>query len=153
MFLFTNQKNEIINGSLYDFVRRYSKRLNISAPKIYAVNKAEPVAFSFRSFKSAIFLSIGLFDILDRKETEAVVLHELAHIKQKSSIIKFSNQILNVFSPLSIVARFNHDSSYEEEAADKFVVKVQKTAGHISSAKMKLRDFDRHYSNYSNHSK
>lgn len=146
MFMLTNQKNEIKNGNIFSFVRKYSKKFNIPSPKIYAVNKAQPIAFSFRSFKSAIFLSIGLFDVLNRKEIEAVALHELAHIKQKSSIIKFSNHVLNVFSPLSVVARFNHDTNEEEEAADDFVLEVQRTDRHIRSAKRKLVEFDRHYS-------
>ena len=145
MFVFTNQKREIKSGELMGFVRNYSRKLNIQIPKIYVVNKAEPVAFSFRSFKSAIFLSIGLLDLLDRKEIEAVILHELAHIQQKSSIIKFSNKILNVFSPLSIVARFSRDSNEEERLADRFVVEMQKTVRYIGSAKKKLREFDKHY--------
>jgi len=145
IFVFTNQKHEIKNGSLFRLVRKYSRVLKISAPKIFAVNKAEPVAFSFRSFKSAIFLSVGLLDLLNKKEIEAVILHELAHIKQKSSIIKFSNQILNTFSPLSLIARFDYDSNEEENLADNFVLKIQKTKEHITSAKRKLRKFNKSY--------
>ena len=146
LFIFTNQKREITGGSLFNFAKKHTRKLDIAIPKMYVVNKAEPIAFSFRSFKSAIFLSVGLFDLLNKKETEAVVLHELAHIHQKSSIIKFSNQIFNTFSPLSIIARFNHDSNEEEKSADKFVVSMQKTGEHIKSAKRKLRNFNRHYS-------
>jgi len=143
LFVFSNKKNEIRSGNLVGFIRRYSKKLNIPAPKLYAVNKASPVAFSFRSFKSAIFLSVGLFDLLSRKEIESVILHELAHARQKSSIVKFSNHVLNVFSPVSMIARFNHDSSSEEKMADDFVVEVQRTARYILSAKKKLDDYEK----------
>jgi len=145
IFMLTNQKREIKSGDLLNFVKTYSKKINVKIPKVYVVNKVNPVAFSFRSFKSAIFLSVGIFDLLNRKEIEAIVLHELAHISQKSSILKFSNNILNIFSPLSIVARFNHDSNEEEVLADNFVLNMQKTGKHISSAKRKIREFNRRY--------
>lgn len=142
LFVFSSKKNELKRGRIFDFVKKYSKTLNIKNPKLYIVNKAEPLAFSFRSFKSAIFLSVGVFDLLTKREIEAVVLHELAHIKQKSSVIKFSNQILNIFSPISIIARFNHDTNEEEILADFFVVEQQRTDKFISSAKRKFREFE-----------
>lgn len=142
-YTFSNKKREIKTTWIVNFVRRYSEKLNMRIPKLYAVDKAKPMAFSFRSFKSAIFMSVGLLDIMNINETKAVLLHEMAHIKQKSSIMKLSNSFLRVFSPLSILARFNHDSSKEEIMADDFAAKTQRTKRHLLSAKRKINEYEK----------
>src|SRR3989338_4604135 len=96
------------------FVRKHSKKLRLKEPKIYAINKSKPLAFSFRSHKSAIFLSIGLTEILNKKELQAVLLHELAHVKEKSSALKVSNTIMSIFSPFSRLAGFHNNTGREE---------------------------------------
>ncbi len=141
-YISMNKKRKIKNKHIIDFVRKYSKKLNIPMPRLYAVDKASPLAFSFRSFRSAIFMSVGLFDILNKKELEAVLLHELAHIKQYSSILKVSNSFLKFLSPLSILTRFHYDSNDEEKQADDFMIKTQKTSKFLKSAKMKINIFN-----------
>lgn len=136
------KKSALENHGINKFVGDQSKRLRISKPQIYTINTAEPIAFSFRSFKSAIFLSAGLFDILRKKEIEAVILHELGHIKRKSSIFTSSLSILKFFTPFSLLARFHYDSYKEEKYADNFAIRSQKTNKHLNSAKRKLDEFD-----------
>ena len=106
------------------------------------MDKAKPIACSFKSFRSAIFVSVGMLDILSKKEIQAVLLHELAHIKQRSSVLKFSSFLMNVLSPLSLLARFHHDTSKEEREADKFAIRVQRTSKYINSAKKKISEAD-----------
>ncbi len=142
LYIFSSKKMAIKNKSVIDFVKRYSKKLNIRTPRVYAIDDSKPVAFSFRSFISAIFLSVGLLDIMNEKETKAVLLHELAHIKQKSSILKLSDHLLRFFSPLSLLTRFHHDSNQGEREADDFVVRIQGTDRHLLSAKRKLNDYE-----------
>ncbi len=139
-YMMSNKKREIKSKDILSFVRSQSKGLGIKTPKLYAIDKAKPIAFSFRSYKSAIFLSIGLLDIMKKKEIEAVILHELSHIKQKASAMKLSSHIM-VFSPLSALARFHHDSSEEEELADSYAIKIQGTRQYIISAKQKVERF------------
>jgi len=138
-YIVSSKKMEIRGGEIVKFVKKYSRKLGMKMPKIYAVNRAEPIAFSFRSFKSAIFLSVGLLDILNKKEIEAILLHEIAHINIRSSALKLSTSILRLFSPLSVLARFSHDSTREEFLADKFAINEQKTEMYIRSAKEKIR--------------
>jgi Zn-dependent protease with chaperone function len=142
LFVISNRTREITNHALARFVKKHAKRLNIKAPKLYILDKAEPVAFSFRSFKSAIFLSVGVLDILKDKEIKAIILHELAHISYRSSVLKLSNIILRLFSPFSLITRFHDDSGEEEKKADEFVTRTQKTDKHLLSAKKKI-DFYR----------
>ncbi len=141
-YMMSNKKREIKSKELLGFVRKQSANLGIKTPKLYAVDKAKPVAFSFRSYKSAIFLSIGLLDIMKKKEIEAVILHELSHIKQKASAMKLSSHIMR-FSPLSALARFHHDSGADEYKADRFAVRIQKTNRYIKSAKRKVDRFNK----------
>lgn len=140
LFVFSSKK-EITNKSLLNFVKKYSKLMKISSPKIYLVDKAKPIAFSFKSFSSAIFMSVGLLDVLNKKEIEAIILHELAHIKNKSSILKVSNFIFRI-SPFSMIAKFGTENSEEEKNADELAAKIQKTIRYINSAKRKLDNFE-----------
>lgn len=145
LYMFSNRKLIIKNKNILNFVEKKSKKMGIKSPKIYAIDSSRPIAFSFRSFISAIFMSIGIFDILNKKEIESVVLHELYHIKQNSSIIKFSNIIIRLFSPLALLANFNHDINKEEINADRFVIKEQKTSKYLKSAKKKINKYNKFF--------
>lgn len=140
LFLISS-KTEVTNKNMMEFVKKYSRIMKIKSPKIYLIDKAKPFAFSFSTFKSAIFLSVGILDILNKKEIEAIILHELAHIKNRSSVLKVSNLIFRI-SPLSMIAKFNENTSVEELKADEFAAKIQKTVRYINSAKRKLNNFE-----------
>ncbi|MBI4095987.1 MAG: M48 family metalloprotease [DPANN group archaeon] len=143
-YMFFSKKAEIRNIHVLRFVKAQSARMKIRAPRIYVVDNANPIAFSFRSFRSMVFLSAGLTEMLSKKEIEAVILHELGHIKHKASVLTMSVSILRFFSPLSLLTRFHHDSNEEEIFADKFAIKAQKTGKYIRSAKMKIDEFEYH---------
>lgn len=141
-FYITANKKRITERSLIKFVETYSKKTGIKAPSLHVINRAKPIAFSFRSFRSSVFISIGALDILTRKELEAVMLHELAHLRQRSSAMKFSSAITKFFSPLSLLVHF-HDNNEEEHMADAFAAKEQGTAQYLLSAKRKFKRFER----------
>jgi Zn-dependent protease with chaperone function len=139
-FYTLSSRRKLRNRHIRDFVRTHAARLNIKTPALYLVDRAKPMAFSFRSLRSSIFLTVGLLDVLNKKELEAVLLHELAHIKQRSSMMKFSVSVMKVFSPFSLVAKF-HDRNREEDIADGFAVSIQKTGSYVKSAKRKVGAF------------
>ncbi len=145
VFVYSNRKSEIKRGKVFQFVKKSSRTLKIKQPKIYTLNTSKPVAFSFRNFKSAIFMSVGLFDILKIKEMQAVILHELAHIKQKSSALKLSTFFLRIFSPISILLRFHHTNTEEERKADLLAAKLQKTDKYIKSARNRIREYEKDF--------
>ncbi|MBI2578857.1 MAG: M48 family metalloprotease [Candidatus Aenigmarchaeota archaeon] len=142
-YMFFSRKYEVENFHVVGFVEKHSTRMKIRMPKVYVIDNANPVAFSFRSFKSMIFLSAGLIDLLNKKEIEAVILHELGHLKRKASVLKLSFSLLKFFSPLSLLARFHHDSDEEEAYADKVAIRIQKTYRYLKSAKRKIDEFER----------
>ncbi|MBI2580455.1 M48 family metalloprotease [Candidatus Woesearchaeota archaeon] len=132
-------------GYLNSFAAKHSQHLGVKQPKIYVLNTANPVAFSFSMFTPRIFLSAGLFDILGKKEIEAILLHELAHIKNRASLLRMSAHVARMLSPLSALANFLGSStvSREEEAADGYAALVQGTSGHLASAKEKIISYNR----------
>lgn len=143
-YMLFNKKAEAENIHITRTIKKHSSSMRLNMPKVYIVDNATPIAFSFRSFKSMIFLSAGLIDLLNKKELESVILHELGHLKRRASVLTMSVSLLRFFSPLSLLARFHHDSNEEEAYADKFAVKTQKTGKYLRSAKRKIDEFERH---------
>ena len=142
-YILFSRKTEAENVHILRFVKQHAEKMKLTMPKLYIFDNANPLAFSFRSFKSMIFISAGLMDLLNKKEIEAVILHELGHIKRKASVLKMSFSLLRFFSPLSLLARFHHDSSEEEAHADRFAASIQKTDKYLRSAKRKMDEFER----------
>ncbi len=131
---------EIKGGMLAKIAKTNSKRLGLATPRLFHVDTQKPAAFSFSSLAPSMFLSIGLSDLLSKKELEAVVIHELAHIKLNSSALKASSIFLNLL-PFSILKSFGADMNLEEKKADNTVARIQKTRKHLNSAKIKFENY------------
>lgn len=141
--MYFNRKAETENVHIIRFTKTQSARLNVKMPKIYITDTVNPTAFSFRSFKPLIFISAGLVDLLRKKEMEAVILHELGHLKRRASVLKMSFSLVRFFSPFSLITKFHRDMNKEEIYADMFVVRTQKTSKYLRSAKRKIENFER----------
>ncbi len=138
-------KGELLQGTHWNrFVGKQAESLGIRQPKIYVLNTAAPVAFSFSFLGSKIFLSAGLFDILSKKEIEAIVLHELAHIKSGASVMRLSGHVARLLSPFARLANFLGGNSVadEENAADSFAIGIQGGTRHLDLAKKKIMAFN-----------
>jgi Zn-dependent protease with chaperone function len=127
-------------GWMPAFVSEHARRLGISAPPVYLLDRAKPVAFSFRTWRSAIFMSVGLSEILSKRELQAVILHEFGHIANKASFLKVSDMLLRL-SPFSLLKQFNSADDKEERRADAFAAKAQGTSRWLKSAKRKMTDY------------
>lgn len=133
---YSKKSKEITDNHISDFVANYSKKI-----KVYLIDSAQPVACSFSLLRKKIFISVGMIDILTKKEIEAVLLHELGHIKNNSSLSKFSNSFLKFLSPLSYFTSINETLDMEEKMADFFCFEIQKTWKYLDSAKRKSSEF------------
>lgn len=107
-------------------------------PHLYSIDKQEPVAFARSLHKPSIYISIGLLDLMTRKELEAVLLHEAYHIKVRSPELKFSSIFSKFVSPLSWLCNVKADDELE---ADKFAASLQGTSHYIKSARKKTKNF------------
>ena len=139
--LYIKTSKHIKSKDIKSFIKIHSRKLKIKTPRVYSLNISKPTAFSFSNIKSAIFLSLGLTNLLSKKELESVLLHELHHIKNRSAIFKFSTMLIK-FSPLSAFTTFSKELTKEEMEADKFAIKVQKTNRYLNSAKKKMNEYN-----------
>lgn len=74
---------------LYESVERLTRRAGLPMPRLYLVPSHTPNAFATgRSpSKAAVAVTTGLLRILDRREVEGVLAHELAHVQNRDTLI------------------------------------------------------------------
>ncbi|MDO8660343.1 MAG: M48 family metalloprotease [Candidatus Woesearchaeota archaeon] len=102
---------------------------------VWIIDSAKPHAFSTQKH---IFLSVGILELLSKKEAQAVILHELSHIQQNNSWTKLTSHLARWISPLSY---FSVISNTCEQEADAYAAKVQGTWKFVLSARRKVREF------------
>ena len=94
--------------------------------------------------KLSKFLSLGNHPIpnhfLSKKELESVILHEIYHVKNSSSLFKFSTFFIRL-SPLATFTSFIEDLNKEEKDADNFAIKFQNTSKYLNSSKLKIHKY------------
>ena len=78
-----------LDSELADFVVDVCKKNNIKIPKIGYIDDDNPQAFTYgsASFNARIIFTRGILKYLDTKERQAVLAHEIGHIKNKDFII------------------------------------------------------------------
>ena len=74
---------------LYEIVERLTKRAELPMPALYIIPEAQPNAFATgRDYEhAAVAVTEGLLDLLTAEEIEAVIAHELSHIKHYDMLI------------------------------------------------------------------
>jgi heat shock protein HtpX len=67
---------------------RLAQKAQIPMPALYIINDPQPNAFATgRSpAHAAVAVNTGLLDILDKREVEGVIAHELAHVKHRDTL-------------------------------------------------------------------
>lgn len=73
---------------LVDMVHGLARRAELPPPRVYVMQNPQPNAFATgrNPENSAVAVSTGLLDLLDRDEIAGVVAHELAHIKNRDTL-------------------------------------------------------------------
>ena len=84
------------NPELYRIVENLSITAGIPTPKVYILEELQPNAFATgRDEKhSAIALTRGLLEKLERLELEGVIAHEISHIKNRDTLLASSVVVL-----------------------------------------------------------
>ncbi|MGD9739908.1 MAG: zinc metalloprotease HtpX [Bauldia sp.] len=74
---------------LYGIVQRLSQRAGLPMPKVYLINNQQPNAFATGRDPqhAAVAATTGLLQRLPPEEIEGVMAHELAHVKNRDTLI------------------------------------------------------------------
>ncbi len=93
----------------YALVRDLAARANLPMPKVYIVDTPHPNAFATgrNPENAAVAATTGLLQILDRDEIAGVMAHELAHVKNRDTLIMtITATIAGAISMLASFAMF-----------------------------------------------
>jgi heat shock protein HtpX len=84
-----NAKEVGADHPLHVIVAELAQRAQLPMPKVYIVEQAQPNAFATgrNQQNAAVAATTGLLQLLDRDEIAGVMAHELAHIKNRDTLI------------------------------------------------------------------
>jgi len=117
-----------------------AKKHHIPTSRLVIIRSDQKQAFSFGLVRSKIIISTGLINNLTTKELEAVILHELAHLKYHHSVKFFISRLLTAglfFLPV-INQLANKFYLAAESRADRFAINQQQNSRHLKTALIKL---------------
>lgn len=104
------------------------------------VSQPAPLAITMGFIHPKIVLSTGLVNLLEKEELEAVIAHEMAHLKSRDPLTYFIMTLCSsVIWYIPILKWLNQQYRILKElAADDFAIEKQETSIHISSALLKM---------------
>lgn len=79
----------INSGHIYDMVAELSRKAALPMPKVYIMESPQPNAFATgrNPENAAVAVTSGITQILNEQELRGVIAHELAHIKNRDTLI------------------------------------------------------------------
>jgi heat shock protein HtpX len=91
---------------LYGIVRGLADRAGLPMPRVYLIDSPHPNAFATgrNPENAAVAATVGLLRILDRDEVEAVMAHELAHVKNRDTLVM--TMTATIAGAISMLANF-----------------------------------------------
>ncbi len=114
--------SELDNPTLYRMVRRLSQQAGMPMPKVYIIPSEGPNAFATgrNPQHAAVAATEGIMRILSVDELEGVMAHELAHVKNRDTLISaiaatFAGAISMLGNMLQWAAIFGSGRSEDEE--------------------------------------
>ena len=92
--------------NFYGLVANLARRANMPMPRVYIVDTANPNAFATgrNPENAAVAATTGLLSMLSRDEVEGVMAHELAHVKNRDTLIM--TMVATIAGALSMLANF-----------------------------------------------
>lgn len=79
----------VIEGKIHDQLGDLARRLGVPRPELRIIRTSRPLACTLGFRKPVVILSTGLLATLDTRECEAVLAHELAHLRQNDHVVAF----------------------------------------------------------------
>ena len=90
---------------LYRVVERLVRQANLPMPKVYVIPEPSPNAFATgrNPQHAAVAATQGILQILDERELEGVIAHELSHVRHRDILI--SSVAATIAAAIMMVAR------------------------------------------------
>ncbi|RJF93249.1 zinc metalloprotease HtpX [Sphingomonas cavernae] len=87
-------------------VRQLAGRAGLPAPKVYVIDSPHPNAFATgrNPENAAVAATTGLLNMLNREEIAGVMAHELAHVKNRDTLIM--TMVATIAGAISMLANF-----------------------------------------------
>ena len=91
---------------LYDMTAKLAARAGLPMPRLYIIHEDQPNAFATgrNPENAAVAVNTGLIDLMSREEVAGVIAHELAHIKNRDTLIMTITA--TVAGAISMIANF-----------------------------------------------
>lgn len=93
-------------GDFYQMVAHLAQRAELPMPKVYVIDSDSPNAFATgrNPDNAAVAATSGLINMLSRDEVEGVMAHELAHVKNRDTLIM--TMVATIAGAISMLANF-----------------------------------------------
>lgn len=93
-------------GRFYAMVRELAQKAGLPMPRVYLINERQPNAFATgrNPEHAAVAATTGIIDLLSERELRGVMAHELAHVKNRDTLI--STMSATVAGAISMLANF-----------------------------------------------
>lgn len=108
---------EDVRHPVYRITQRLTQKAGLPMPKVYLIPDHTPNAFATgRNHEhAAVAVTMGLYEMLNEKELEGVIAHELSHIKHYDILIGtiaavFAGAIAMIANLMQFGAMFNHSN-------------------------------------------
>ncbi len=90
----------------YQMVKSLAENAQLPMPKVYVINESQPNAFATgrNPEHAAVAATIGIMQILSERELRGVMAHELAHVKNRDTLI--STISATVAGAIASIAQF-----------------------------------------------
>lgn len=92
--------------SYYNMVKALAETAQLPMPKVYVINEQQPNAFATgrNPEHAAVAATVGIMQILNERELRGVMAHELAHVKNRDTLI--STISATVAGAIASIAQF-----------------------------------------------
>jgi heat shock protein HtpX len=92
--------------SYYSMVKELAQNAGLPMPKVYVINESQPNAFATgrNPENAAVAATVGIMKILNERELRGVMAHELAHVKNRDTLI--STISATVAGAIASIAQF-----------------------------------------------
>lgn len=102
-------------------VANLARRAGMPVPRVYIVDTPNPNAFATgrNPENAAVAATTGLLDMLDREEVEAVMAHELGHVRNRDTLVM--TMVATIAGAISMIANFGMFFGHSEERPNPLV--------------------------------